>query len=365
MRVLMTVCFAMVGFAVAPALASPSAAVIEDASVERGTDGRTIVRWRAVPADAPIDVTIDGRVISEDDRDGGHELSATDAARRPLIVLTTASGRRLTTAERLLPLEGGRNFRDLGGYLTSDGRRVKWGSLYRSGTMAHLTDRDYELLSRLGIRVVCDFRANEEREHEPTVWPTVWKARGAKLDYRVRDYRTESNLAAVFGEGTPTAEAVRAAMTRLYGDLAYDHADSYRTMFKSLAAGEIPLAFNCKAGKDRAGKDAALVLPVLGVPRDTVVTDYALSEKVVNYEAQYASEARGTSADKKGPYDFVAKLPADVRAPLMRSDPAYIRAGLAAIERKEGSVDAYFERVLGLSPAERARIRERLLEPST
>ncbi|MDE8409516.1 tyrosine-protein phosphatase, partial [Klebsiella pneumoniae] len=45
--------------------------------------------------------------------------------------------------ERLLPLQGGRNFRDLGGYRTADGRHVKWGLLFRSGSMHGLTDSDY------------------------------------------------------------------------------------------------------------------------------------------------------------------------------------------------------------------------------
>ena len=71
-----------------------------------------------------------------------------------------------------MPLQGGRNFRDLGGYPTVDGRRVKWGRLFRSGTMAFLTDSDYDFLSNLGIAAVCDLRSTGEREAEPTQWRT-------------------------------------------------------------------------------------------------------------------------------------------------------------------------------------------------
>ena len=38
-----------------------------------------------------------------------------------------------------------------------------------------------------------------------------------------------------------------------------------------------PAVFHCTAGKDRTGLLSALVLSLLGVPEDTVVTDYALS----------------------------------------------------------------------------------------
>ena len=63
--------------------------------------------------------------------------------------------------QRLLPLEGGQNFRDLGGYRTRDGRTVRWGMLFRSGAMDGLTAADYAYLGKIGIRTVCDFRSNE------------------------------------------------------------------------------------------------------------------------------------------------------------------------------------------------------------
>ena len=63
--------------------------------------------------------------------------------------------------QRLLPLEGGQNFRDLGGYRTRDGRTVRWGMQFRSGAMNGLTAADYAYLGKIGIRTVCDFRSNE------------------------------------------------------------------------------------------------------------------------------------------------------------------------------------------------------------
>mgnify|MGYP001019684661 CR=1 FL=1 len=62
-------------------------------------------------------------------------------------------------AARLLPLEGGVNFRDLGGYATEQGRSVKWRHLYRSGMMTRLTDNDAADLAERGIRMVVDFPA--------------------------------------------------------------------------------------------------------------------------------------------------------------------------------------------------------------
>src|SRR5277367_2348910 len=71
---------------------------------------------------------------------------------------------------RRVALKGGRNFRDLGGYRTENGRFVRWGRLFRSGTLAYLTASDSELLALLDIRTICDLRTTSERETEPTVW---------------------------------------------------------------------------------------------------------------------------------------------------------------------------------------------------
>jgi len=61
-------------------------------------------------------------------------------------------------------LEGQPNFRDLGGYETDDGRRVKTGEIYRSGELSHLTDEDIAALEGLQIRTVVNLLLPEEIE---------------------------------------------------------------------------------------------------------------------------------------------------------------------------------------------------------
>ena len=68
---------------------------------------------------------------------------------------------------RVVEFEGIRNFCDLGGYLTSDGRSVKWGIIYKSGTLHEATDEDLKRLSALGICTVIDLRSSEEVDKNP------------------------------------------------------------------------------------------------------------------------------------------------------------------------------------------------------
>src|SRR4051812_28158106 len=67
---------------------------------------------------------------------------------------------------RLLPLVGAFNFRDLGGYPTADGRRTRWGRVFRSDTLDALSDEDLEVLRQLGLRTVVDLRTRNEAERD-------------------------------------------------------------------------------------------------------------------------------------------------------------------------------------------------------
>lgn len=256
----------------------------------------------------------------------------------------------IDTAERVLPLQGGRNFRDMGGYPAADGRQVRWGQLFRSGSMAHLTAADHEHLSRLGIRSICDLRNNREREREPTRW-----LHGPEPRMYARDYGMHSGKLAA--DGLSPADA-RDLMLGFYEELPYSHAESYRALFAELLAGHTPLLFNCSAGKDRTGVAGALVLSALGVPREIIVADYALTETLLDYDAL----VRQIGAEKVAVgFERVSQLAPEIRRVIMRSEPAYLEAGFAAIETNDGSVNAYLEKQMGVGAAEMQTLRDLLL----
>lgn len=263
-------------------------------------------------------------------------------------------------ARRVLDLEGGVNFRDLGGYRTADGRAVKWEMVYRSGSPAGLTEADMQELARRGIRSVCDFRASEERTAEPSPFAAAAGQPGAQLAYFTRDYELAvGDLASVLGGGGDlTPERTRAAMIGFYREIAYQQAENFKQMFALLAEGKAPLVFNCSAGKDRTGVGAALLLTALGVPRETVLADYALSDQLVDYRSQISDAAAENPS-----YAALAQMPWEVIQPLMASDPAYLAAALTHLEERHGSVDSFIEQELGVTPAMRERLRELLTQP--
>lgn len=253
---------------------------------------------------------------------------------------------------RVLPLKGGRNFRDLGGYAAADGRRTRWRTLYRSGALSGLTAEDYAVLGEIGIASVVDLRSNVERTSEPTVW------RGAQPRMYARDYALDLDYIKPQLINAPSNEAVRQAMATHYRDIAYQQAESYTALFAELAEDRLPLAFHCSAGKDRAGVAAALILTALGVPRWQVVEDYALSEKVVNYERAMGGFHVGSTVQGVG---ILAQMAPERRAPFLRSDPFYLETALADLDEREGSVENFIRNRLGVSDAQIAALRDRLL----
>jgi len=256
---------------------------------------------------------------------------------------------------RVLPLEGGRNFRDLGGYRAADGRQVKWGVLFRSGSLVGLTRADWEYLLARGVRALCDFRSTRERETEPvplSEYPTV--------SYWARDYHTSfADLRTLMRNGFGTGVAARQAMLTGYRELPFDQATGYRQLFAYLKSGRIPLVFNCSAGKDRAGTAAALVLSALGVPRDIVVEDFALTNQVLNLRHALLKHGRDLAVDAN---TSLAKQPPEVITAILHADPEYIATALDSIESRHGSMEAYLRDQLDVSELELQQLRDALLE---
>jgi protein-tyrosine phosphatase len=272
----------------------------------------------------------------------GHADLPLPVSPRPYFLLSTTDGDDVRVAERLLPLQGGRNFRDLGGYRTSDGRQVRWGRIYRSGVMNGLTASDMAYLSSLGIEVICDLRSNQERRSQPNPFLQTDAPQVVATDYDMLP------LAGVMN-ATSAAEAVN-AFADAYLEFAQALAPQYTDLFARLVHRETPLAFNCSAGKDRTGIGAAMILSVLGVPRETVIADYALTQV-------YTPPSSFTKQTPTGQGEALARMPREVLLVLLGSDPAIMRRALEQIDQKYGGPIELAKASFGLSDAKISDLR--------
>jgi protein-tyrosine phosphatase len=282
-------------------------------------------------------------------RSGSAQLTLA-ASPRPYFLLATANGDQVRVAERLLPLQGGRNFRDLGGYLADGARQVRWGRLYRSGVMSGLTPKDLAYLSGLGIQAVCDLRSVQERTSEPSPFLTAYSPEVAAFPYEM------GGVTSSFAQAKTRAEAV-SAFAAGYLALADTLTPQYTDMFARLVRGDVPLAVNCSAGKDRTGIASALILSVLGVPRETVIADYALSEIFVPV-AYYQGQAKaGAATPTSQQAQMFAKLPPEVAKVILGSDPEVMRLALSQMDQKYGGPVELAKSRFGLTDAKVAYLR--------
>lgn len=251
---------------------------------------------------------------------------------------------------RMIPLEGGRNFRDVGGYRTADGRTVRWNALYRSGSLGNLDKNGMARLRNMDIRAIIDLRMTTERKRDQSNWLSI-----AGMGYWTRDYQLggdEASLAQMFRDPSKlTADSMRALMTQGYRTMPKELASQYRALFASLIAPEKgAVVLNCTAGKDRTGIGTALVLTALGVPYETVREDYLLSNAGLNMDS--VQEAISPQ---------LAALPAEVIQPLVGVEGAYLDAAFAQMKADYGSIEAYLEQELGVARAEIETLKRRML----
>jgi len=259
----------------------------------------------------------------------------------------------LPTYDRLLPLEGGSNFRDMGGYFTRDGSVVRRGLLYRSGVMSSFSEQDMAYLEGFGFRHVVDLRSREELDLYPNHW-----AQSADVDYSHGDYsmaRIVETLVDDSGEPLPMS-----ALYRRMPDMLRPQLQRY---FEVLTAGEAPIVVNCSAGQDRTGIASALLLTALGVPRDVIVQDYLVSTRYRRPVVERGTVDLAAAAED----NLFARLmlrygegdePPQAQPLLTDDGVPYLHYALAQIEADHGSVEGYLESELGVDAADINRLRE-------
>jgi protein-tyrosine phosphatase len=254
---------------------------------------------------------------------------------------------------RHFDFDGIQNFRDFGGYATAQGRALASGRLFRSANHHRASDSDLERLRELGLAVVVDLRQPNERAREPS---RRWEGFACEV---VENDLAEEHLdfEVLVREGDLSADWFFAHSTDFYARAPYEprHVDLFRRYFRALAETDGAVLVHCAAGKDRTGLICALTHHVAGVHPDDMLQDYLAT----NDEARLAAKM-----EFLGPWleSQLGRRPSDAALRVAVSvDPAYLQRALAVIAERDGSIDGYLARTLGLDAGLRARLHERLL----
>jgi protein-tyrosine phosphatase len=354
--------FTLIVALVLPDFGSVAATGIENPTCELASPGVYRIDFKASPDAGPVEVFASSRADRIDSakplltiRKAPAEVSISGHTGRIYFHLRPASGVTRVVSVRRLPLEGAKNFRDLGGYRTSDGHYVRWGQVYRSNHLVNLTAKDSEYLGSLGIRLVCDVRSDGERARAPDHWTgNAPEFLAVPIGSNLFSAPTPDDLKRrVVAINAETKESVRAY------DYAIEYAGQYAKILKRIAAGDLPVVEHCTAGKDRTGVFSAILLTALGVPRDTVIQDYMLS----NQYLLAPDTIESTTADLQRAFGLAEAPDISIVKTIMTAKPETLEATLDKIDKTYGSFGNYLRDALKLSDFELTNIRQRLLEP--
>jgi protein-tyrosine phosphatase len=235
----------------------------------------------------------------------------------------------LAQPDRHLALDGTRNLRDVGGYPAAGGRRTRWRTLLRSDELTRLPAATADALVLLGLRQVIDLRWPEELQTAPNAFRASASVRYTSIPLLADDPTPHAGLAGMYrhvldARGAQLAEVVRSL----------------------LVDDGLPAVIGCAAGKDRTGVTIALLLDLVGVPRDVIVDDYALSAR------HFASPVARIEPDDWRSGSLVVDSP-----------PEFMDSALAHLDARHGGARSLLARH-GLAQADLDRLVERLTEPA-
>jgi protein-tyrosine phosphatase len=266
-------------------------------------------------------------------------LLATGAA------LLASCSSKMATHQRACIVENAPNFRDLGGYPSENGKHTAWRKIFRSQTLAQLSDSDVEKLKELGVKTVIDFRSDDEVASEPSRLPE-----GVKVVRLPIEVGRNDTLQAMQQLMTGALDSIQGVsfMQAANRTFVAEFAPQYKAFFRILLQPEsYPVVFHCTAGKDRTGFAAAMLLSALGVDWDTVMNDYLLTNRY-----------------RKPP---VSAPPIPEQAmPAFRQilsvQPSYLNAAKEEIIRRYGCIDSYLYQALSVGKEEKDKLMQYLLE---
>ncbi len=240
--------------------------------------------------------------------------------------------------ERRIAVDGCHNFRDLGGYPTADGGRLRWRRLFRADGLHALTPGGVALLrDEIGLGDVIDLRSSAELDLD---------GRGPLAETEIRFHHLPL-FDGARGVGGPPLGATLADLS--FGMLDFARAPLARIV-TTLARTDAPAVFHCAAGKDRTGVVSALLLSLLGVRDEVIVADYAATRETLD-------RIVGRLMESEGYRDMFVELPPDT----LHAEPETMQGLLERVRREFGSMRGYASEI-GVADADVERLRGRIVE---
>lgn len=255
---------------------------------------------------------------------------------------SSANLNKLGQPERVVPLEGTINFRDLGGYQTNNGQLTAWRRIYRAASLGNLTVSDRTLLADLDIVNDIDLRSPSEQASYPDqVWetqhlianplyPTTGFERVVNNHRARRIFRRHREIPKI---DNPIGNIYQNILLTKHSQQGF--AKTFQVLLSMTP--EQATVFHCAAGKDRTGMTAAIILMALNVPDQTIIQDYLLTNNLYNYNSDHQQPNN----------DYVQQAVDQMNT--QAGEALYIQGVLTTINDGFGGIANYWREALDLS----------------
>jgi protein-tyrosine phosphatase len=241
------------------------------------------------------------------------------------------------------------NFRDVGGYATTDDRRLQSGRVYRSGTLDNARGADLHALQAIGLKTIVDLRGPQEKKKD---LPTIAGARRIDLPIELEN-RTREKIQPLMTKRGTEGE-VAEILKQMYRDLADEAWPQAGQLFQILLSAEAyPVLIHCRAGKDRTGFMCALVQQAVGVDCAAVFQDYLkTNEHFVPLTKRMVRVMKVFS---------LGRVQAETIKAAFSAREEYLQAAFDQIDRRHGGMTAYLAKC-GVTAREVETLRGLLVE---
>ena len=163
------------------------------------------------------------------------------------------------------------NFRDISGYKTPDGKRLKNGFVYRSGNLDNAFGSDVKQVLAYGIKKIIDLRQDHEIKRLNGKLNAIKRV---FIPFNITE-TTKSRLKPFMNKRHDVENNIIEAIKSVYLDMVEGHKAEIAEVLRNLITAEdYPVLINCHLGKDRTGFVCAILMLSLGFDSDAVVKEY-------------------------------------------------------------------------------------------
>jgi protein-tyrosine phosphatase len=258
----------------------------------------------------------------------------------------------LLISNRHLYFKGVPNFRDIGGLPTQEGKKVRWGMIFRSDNLSRLKTKEFDKFKALHIATVYDLRIPAEIKPKQDHLPQGVQYVAQPLVNDKGDLLAGMKSRVLKGEISEMQS--RDFMVDFYKEAITENIPTLQKLVHEIMASPSPVLYHCSAGKDRTGILTAMLLSILKVDRETIIDEYMLS----NYYRK--DQVQSMLKKVKAARVIKPKLNAKVIENFMMVDREYINAVFETIDKEYGGMDSFVKNQLQIDDVMRAAFITRM-----